>query len=68
MMVLCFVVIDLIMLVVFSTVEGIRGNLGAKRVLDEEHEAVAEGVRLYSDRNNCLLFKYRFFNPSTSYN
>ena len=42
--VVCFVVIDLIMLVVFSTVEGIRGNLGAERVLDEENAAISEGV------------------------
>ena len=45
MMVVCFVVIDLIMLVVFSAVEGSRGKLGADRVLDKENEATEEGVR-----------------------
>lgn len=43
-MVLCFVVIDLIMLVVFSAVEGLRGTLGAERVLDKEHSPISEGV------------------------
>ena len=44
LMVLCFVVIDLIMLVVFSAVEGSHGTLGAEKVLDKENNAVAEGV------------------------
>ena len=44
MMVLCFVVIDLIMLVGFTLVEGVKGNLGADRVLDKEHSAISEGV------------------------
>ena len=43
-MVLCFVVIDLVMLVVFSVVEGSKGKLGAVRVLDKEHKAITEGV------------------------
>lgn len=43
LMVLCFVVIDLVMLVVFSAVEGSKGKLGADRVLDKEHKAITEG-------------------------
>ena len=44
-MVLCFVVIDLVMLVVFSAVEGNKGTLGAERVLDDEFQIIEEGVR-----------------------
>ena len=44
LMVLCFVVIDLVILVVFSAVEGINGTLGAERVLDKESSTVTEGV------------------------
>ena len=46
LMVLCFVVIDLVMLVVFSAVEGSKGKLGAERVLDQEHAATTEGVSI----------------------
>ena len=46
LMVLCFVVIDVVMLVVFSAVEGAQGELGADRVLDEEYDAITEGVRI----------------------
>ena len=45
LMVLCFVVIDLVMLVVYSAVEGSRGDLGAKRVADDETNNIEEGVR-----------------------
>ena len=45
--VVCFVVIDLIMLVVFTVVEGLRGTLGAERVLNEEHAAIYEGVSFF---------------------
>ena len=48
LMVLCFVVIDLVMLVVFSAVEGSRGKLGAERVLDKESSTVTEGVSCYN--------------------
>ena len=46
LMVLCFVVIDLVILVVFSAVEGSRGTLGADRVLDDESQAIEEGVSM----------------------
>ena len=55
MMVLCFVVIDLIMLVAFSVVEGSRGGLMADRVLDKEHSAIAEGVRGGSVYSLCVI-------------
>ena len=45
LMVLCFVVIDLVMLVVFSAVEGLKGKLGADRVSDDESHTIEEGVR-----------------------
>ena len=38
-------VIDVVMLVVFSAVEGSKGTLGAKRVLDDETKPIEEGVR-----------------------
>ena len=43
-MVLCFLVIDLAMLVVYSAVQGSRGELGAERVDDDETSNVEEGV------------------------
>ena len=46
LIVLCFVVVDLVMLVVYSAVEGARGTLGARRVADKETNNVKEGVRL----------------------
>ena len=46
LMVLCFVVIDVVMLVVFSAVEGAEGELGADKVLDKEYDAITEGVRI----------------------
>ena len=46
LMVLCFVVIDVVMLVVFSAVEGVQGELGAYRELDKENGAIMEGVRI----------------------
>ena len=55
MVVLCFVVIDLIMLVAFSAVEGSRGGLMADRVLDKEHSAIAEGVRGDSVYSLCVI-------------
>ena len=45
LLVLCFVVIDLVMLVVYSAVQGSRGELGAERVDDEETNNIEEGVR-----------------------
>ena len=45
LMVMCFVVVDVIMLVVFSSVEGTRGTLGAVRVSDDESQTIQEGVR-----------------------
>ena len=42
-MVLCFLVIDVIMLVVFSVIQGASG-LSAKRVIDKETPAISEGV------------------------
>ena len=44
-MVLCFLVIDLAMLVVYSAVQGSRGELGAERVDDDETSNIEEGVR-----------------------
>ena len=46
-MVLCFVVIDLVMLVIYSAVEGESGALGAQRVPDYETNNVEEGVRYH---------------------
>ena len=51
LMVLCFVVIDLVMLVGFSVVEGSKGKLGAVRVLDKEHKAITEGVSWLFNHN-----------------
>ncbi|CAI8014475.1 Gamma-aminobutyric acid type B receptor subunit 2 [Geodia barretti] len=42
-MVLCFVILDLVMLVIFSLVEGLRGNLRAERVLDKEASSTTTG-------------------------
>jgi gamma-aminobutyric acid type B receptor len=43
LMVLCFVVIDVVMLVVYSGVERAKGELGAKRVADDETHNIEEG-------------------------
>ena len=43
-MVLCFVSIDLVMLVTFSAIEGAKGRLGAERELDPETQDTEEGV------------------------
>ena len=45
LMVLCLVVVDLIMLVVYSAVEGARGSLGASLIHDKELRKKVEGGR-----------------------
>ena len=52
MAVLCFVVIDLIMLIIFTSVEGANGRLGAERVIDKENSAITEGVSFFNTQNN----------------
>ena len=56
MMVLCFVIIDLILLVVFSLAEGLQGNLTAERVVDKEHSSTTTGVGGYV----LLLFLHEY--------
>ena len=41
-----FLVIDVLMLVIFSAIEGTRGGLVAERVLDPETPAIEQGVRV----------------------
>jgi len=48
-MVLCLVVVDLIILMVYSAVEGAEGNLGATRIRDKEFREKVEGVSLLYD-------------------
>ena len=55
MMVLCFLMIDLVMLVIFSIVEGVSGEIGAKRVPDKERSATTVGV------SHLSHFFYLFF-------
>ena len=55
MMVLCFLMIDLVMLVIFSIVEGVSGDIGAKRVPDKERSATTVGV------SHLSHFFYLFF-------
>ena len=57
LMVLCFVIIDLILLVVFSLAEGLQGNLTAERVVDKEHSSTTTGVGAYV----LLLFLHELY-------
>ena len=46
LMVLCLVVVDLIMLVVYSAVEGAKGSLGTSLIRDKEFREKVEGVSI----------------------
>ena len=52
LMVLCLVVVDLIMLVVYSAVEGAKGSLGASLIRDKEFREKVEGVSI---DKHCLM-------------
>ena len=43
-MILLLVVVDLVILVVYTMVEGIRGNLGAERIENRENPMDTKGV------------------------
>ena len=44
LMVLLLLVMDALMLVIFSLVEGAKGDLGARAFLDKEHDNEIHGV------------------------
>ena len=53
-MVLVLVVVDLVILVVYTMVEGIRGNLGAEKIKNRENPMDTKGV----SRSVCILVQW----------
>ena len=47
LLVLCLVVIDLVILVAYTVVEGLRDNLGVKLITNQELPKETFGVRLF---------------------
>ena len=57
MLVLMLVVVDLVILVVYTMVEWIRGNLGAERIENRENPMDTKGV----SSDQCVVFCCSFF-------
>ena len=61
LLVLCLVVIDLVILGVYTLTEGLRGNLGVKLTSNREmpNETIGVSYRLCQEVLTANIFKYR---------